>query len=296
MVLCIGMSNRFFVISGALLLIIFIAAVFFLFSGDGENGEVSVHLRSHDETAAGTDSDGDGTPDWLEDITGFDSFNATSFPYQKDVVDANSITIDDLLYDGPGGITEEITRRILLSDPGAASVTPEEEEEFAAASARYFLGEIEKRGFPSVSVGIDDSVSRSDVLHQFVSALGRFNGVAESGIETLIFEVFAKNTAMFENARAMHDTCRLVLKELPRSVPSDAYDSYYLVVERITYLCESLSVALNDPSPENFFYFLKLASSGELFRRSADSEADSGRSAQDMFTHAVYSVIQILQE
>ena len=281
------------ILYGAAVLITLILLAFFIFRSD--DADSSVHIAVHEEFTGSTDTDGDGTPDWLEDITGFDSFNATSFPYQKDIIEANIVSVNNLLYGGPGGVTDEIVTRILTSDSDI-SLTTDEEDAFVNVSAAYFLRKVEERGFPPVLISTDDSVSRSDILTQFVSALDHLTGISEYGIERLVLEVFAKNTSIFDEAQAMRDACRYVLAHLPRTIPSAAYDSYYLVIERITYLCESLYISLSDASPENYFYFLKLTTSGELFERMAGMESITDETAHIVFINAVASVIQTLQE
>lgn len=288
------MRSLFF-ICGAVFLTIAIGLCV-LFLGSPEDGEVLVRLEAHEDATGDADRDGDGTPDWLEEITGSDSFNATSFPYQRDIARAGKITVDDLLYGGPGGITEEIVTRILLGGPDSSSVTEEEEGEFITTSVNYFLRKVEERGVPPVFVTVDDTVSRAEVLDQFVSAAERFEGVSEHQIEELIFEVFAKNMSISEDAQRMRNACRFTLEHLPRRVPSATFDSYYLVVERITYLCESLYAALSDNGAENFFYVLQLMSSGRLFENLVDAGPAVEETVQNRFLGAMIHIVRTLQE
>ena len=62
-------------------------------------------------------------------------------------------------------------------------------------------------------------------------------------------------------------------------MPGVVYNPYLTVLERITYLCESLSVALADTTPENYFYILRMLFSGKLFEglEAADADAATGR-------------------
>ena len=156
------------------LLSVFFTAVilFFLISvSPGEEDPVLI-LESHPIRAT-TDSDRDGVPDWQEEIAGSDYLSASSFPYKKDLAEAKQISVDDLLYGGPGEYTEEIVRRFLLDNDGTASVSDTEREKFINASVEYFLKQVELRGLPPVHLSIDTEVSRAEVWNGFFGALKR---------------------------------------------------------------------------------------------------------------------------
>ena len=157
-------------------------------------------FETHTALPGKADSDGDGVPNWLEEITDSDALNAESFPYNKDVVRAEQNTADALLYDGPGAFTEEIIQRFLFDIDGSASVTSEERSRFVDESVEYFLDLVEKKGLPAVELSVDETVSRSTVLSRFVSAMQRFSDV-DTPIDVLVFEVFSKNTSVMEDAQ-----------------------------------------------------------------------------------------------
>ncbi len=274
-----------------ILLLIFagVVAALLLFAAPENRGGVLI-LKSYSDRSD-IDSDGDGVPDWQEEVVGSDILNASSFPYQKDIAQAKNISVDDLLYGGPGEFTEEIVRRFLLDTKGTVTVTPEEREQFITVSVEYFINQIEKRGLPPVRLNIDTAASRRGVLNGFLGALKRFSDERKS-VDTLTLEVFAKNTGILPDARKMRAACDYTLSHIPRDVPEDVYDSYYLVLETLIYRCEALSLALSDPSAENYFYTLKLLSTGRLFE---NVENVSQTTLQNKFLSHVSRVITLLE-
>ena len=79
-------------------LVLFVLLVFRP-SGDDEP---AVRLETYAAVSGTVDSDGDGVPNWLEEITDSDSLNAASFPYNKDVVRARANISDMSQRLGPG--------------------------------------------------------------------------------------------------------------------------------------------------------------------------------------------------
>ena len=265
-----------------------IGLLFFLPSRDGDAGGPTVLLQSP-PILSDTDTDGDGVPDWQEDVADSDFLSKTSFPYRKDILRAQSITTDDLLYGGPGAFTEEVVRKF-LSDTDA-SVSESDRERFVDESADYFLKRVERRGLPRVRLAADNTVSRPEVRDGFLLALKRFSDERVS-VESLVFEVFAKNTSAIPTARKVRAACEYTEAHIPRRVPVEVYDPYFLVLERIIYLCESVNVALTDASAENYFYILKLLSSGRLFD---DLENVSEEILRDKYIHNISQVIHLLK-
>ena len=255
------MRKVFFIISGFLFLLVLLPFLFFA-SRSGDSEPV-IQLETHVSLSGSADSDGDGVPNWLEEITGSDVLNESSFPYNKGAALAKDITVDELLYGGPGGFSQEIVQRFLFDVDGTATITPEENERFIGESALYFLEQVEKRGLPEVGLEVDDTVSRQEVLNGFVLAMQNLAD-AKQPIDSLIADVFAKKTSSLYEAQRMHEVCNYTLAAIPRRVPQDVYDSYFLVLERVTYLCEALAVSLSANTTENFFYTFKLTSSGKL--------------------------------
>ena len=264
-------------------------SLFLLFRSD--DGEASIFLETHTALSGEADSDGDGVPNWLEEITNSDILNAESFPYNKDVVRAQKNTADALLYAGPGDFTEEIIQRFLFDVSGSASVTPDERRRFVDESAAYFLQAVEKKGLPDVVLSADDTVSRQAVLYNFASAMRRFSG-AKKPIDVLVFDVFSKDASATEAARQARLSCDYTLQTLPRKVPQDVYTPYHLVLERVTYLCEALTVALTSATAENFFYALRLVGAGKLFEQADEDAGDS----TNQFVLAVEQVVQLLEQ
>ena len=272
-----------------LLLLIFLLLVF----RSGDRGEPSVQFETHTSFSGTADSDGDGVPNWLEEITDFDALNAESFPYNRDVVRAQRSTNNALLYDGPGDFTEEVVQRFLYDVDGSASVTDDERQQFVEESVAYFLSAVEKRGLPDVVLSTDDAVSRSVVLSRFVSSMRKFSD-AKKPIDVLVFDVFSKDVSAIEQARQVRASCDSVLQTLPRKVPQDVYTPYHSVLERVTYLCEALTIALTSATAENFFYTLRLLSAGVLFENlDPEQSSDDGSNA---FALAVDRVVHLLQE
>ena len=135
----------FFIVLGVLFVLLFIS-VLFVSQRSGKKGEPIVRLKIHTSLSGKADSDGDGVPNWLEEVTGSDSLSPSSFPYNRDIVQAKRNTADALLYGGPGEYTEEIIQRFLFDIDGSASVTDEESERFVSESSDYFLQRVEERG------------------------------------------------------------------------------------------------------------------------------------------------------
>lgn len=282
--------RRVFLIIITVFFVVLLAfSLFLLFRSDDD--EAVLFLETHTVLSGEADSDGDGVPNWLEEITNSDALNAESFPYNKDVVRAQKNTADALLYAGPGDFTEEIIQRFLFDVNGSASVTPEERGRFVDESAAYFLQIVEEKGLPDVVLSVDDTVSRQAVLRGFTSAMRRFSD-AKKPIDVLVFDVFSKNASVMEDARQARLSCDYTLKTLPRKVPQDVYTPYYLVLERVTYLCEALTVALTSATAENFFYALRLVGAGKLFERD-DADADD---SANQFVLAVEQVVQLLEQ
>ena len=280
------MRRGFLILSGILLVALFVFLLLLFRTGDAGP---TILLETHTELSGKADSDGDGVPNWLEEITDSDALNAGSFPYNRDVVRANKNTTDALLYAGPGDFTEEIIRRFLYDIDESASVTEEEQDRFVDESVRYFLNAVERKGLPDVTVSVDDAVSREMVLGRFVSAMRRFSD-SKKPIDVLIFDVFSKNASAIEEARAVLDSCDYTLQTLPRKVPRDVYMSYRLVLERVTYVCEALTVSLTSATPENFFYALRLMGSSGLPEGVAVDSDDT----TNHFDNAVDTIVQLL--
>ena len=263
--------------------------IFALIALHSGGDEPTILLETHTVLSGKADSDGDGVPNWLEEVTDSDALNAESFPYNRDVVRANKNTEDALLHAGPGDFTEEIIQRFLFDIDGSASVTEEEQGRFVDESVQYFLSAVEKKGLPAVDLTIDDTVSREVVLRYFVSAMRRFSD-AEKPIDVLVFDVFSKSAPAIEEARRVRESCDYVLQSLPRKVPRDVYVPYHSVLERVVYLCEALSISLTSATAENFFYALRLVSVGKLFE---GANTDSDDSA-NRFNVTVDQVVQLL--
>ena len=251
-----------------------------------------IQLETYQEVSAATDSDADAVPDWLEDLLESDPRNPSSFPYRKDVVRAQSLTVDDILYGGPGEFTEEIVRKFILGPERTSPVTADEKEKFIATSAAYFQKQADARGMPPVSLRIDDTVSHQVVLDDFLLSLDRFAGGGRP-VDILTLEVFAKNTAVLPEAREMRNACEYTLDTMPRAVPPAIYDSYYLVLERVTYLCEALTIALTANTIENFFYAFNLMHSGKQFDTLEGEEISEG-DLEEIFINAVVYIIESL--
>lgn len=277
----------FFIISG-LLFTLLLSVVLFVSLHSGDTDPI-VRLETHKGLPASADSDGDGVPNWLEEIKGSDTLNASSFPYNKDIVRARRTVSDDLLYDGPGDFVEEIVQRILLNTDGSPVLTDGESGQFAKESADYYLDVLEDRGVPDVDLEVDNSVSRQDVLNKFVTSVEHFSD-QKRPIDVVIFEVFAKESSALKEAQDLRSSCDQALRSIPRKVPADVYDSYYFVLERVVYLCEALTAALAPSSLENLLYIIRLVSV-----QSASGDDDITDFGQNRFEFMVEDIIQSLK-
>lgn len=288
-----GMVRKvFFAIAGFLFTVLLISVL--LVSSRPDDAEPIVRLETHRALSGTADSDGDGVPNWLEEITNSDALSSSSFPYNRDIVQAKKNTDEDLLYGGPGDFTEEIIQRFLFDIDGSASVTEEESDRFVRESADYFLQQVEERGMPEIDLRVDNTVSRQEVLNRFASVLQQFSE-QEKPVDVLVFEIFAKKPAAVERARRVRGSCEHALRTFPRAVPQDVYDPYYIVLERVTYLCEALTIALTSNTTDNFFYALKLVQVGTLSGISPGDASAEGDSAQNRFLLATQEVVQLLE-
>ena len=283
------MRKKFFIAGGVLFAVFLLAVI--LIANTGEP-EPTIHLETHSALSGKADSDGDGVPNWLEEITESDALNAESFPYNRDIVRARENTANTERYAGPGEYTEQIIQRFLLDIDGTASVTEKEKKQFVDESVNYFMEAVEKRGLPEVPLTVDDTVSRREVLRQFAAAMEGFSG-AEKPIDELVFEVFSKKAGVEKVARETRESCSRTMQTMPRRVPRDVYRPYLFVLERVTYLCEALTVSLTATTADGFFYAIRLMSAGELMRSTAD-ETDEDKANQ--FEEAVSQIVRLLEQ
>ena len=282
------MSKKFFIISGILFAAVSLLVLLLFFRSDTVP---AIRLETHASVPGGADSDGDGVPDWLEEVTDSDSLRADSFPYNRDIIRARENTENSLLYASPGEFTEQIIQRFLLDIDGSASVTDEEKDRFVNESVEYFLDLVEKRGLPKISLTADDTVSRKEVLQRFVAATRRFSD-AEKPIDILVFEVFSNQPAAIQSARETKESCNYVLRMLPQKVPRNILTPYRLILERITYLCEAVTVSLSSATADNFFYAVRLVSAGELYENSSNSDTTETNG----FVEAINEIIHLLEQ
>ena len=287
-------TQVFFTKKRTLLIVIVLAVAVLLFIVprllQEKTTEPHVVLETH-SIESDTDTDKDGVPDWLEDLTNSDSLDASSFPYQKDIAQAKNITVNDLLYDGPGEFTEEIVRRFLLQDITQENITQEEKDRFIDTSADYFIRRVEERGLPTIQIQIDDTVSRAAVLDDFLLVMRRFSEESRA-IEQLVFELFAKNNSITPDAERVRSSCNFTLKNIPRSVPGEIYDPYYILLERITNLCEAVAVASIAPTTENYFYILRLLTSGRIYEEASEPTEEA---VQDVITDSFNAIVTHLR-
>lgn len=253
-----------------------------VFREGSEQGEpVSIHIDSYSESVGERDSDGDGVPDWLEEVTGSDVHDAASFPYQRDIALAKQVTSTELVHEGPGEFAREIIRRMLFDINDAGGLTPEEREQFIATSSEYFLEKMNERSLPEVHLRIDDEVVKSEVLADFTKAMYEMQQFKRP-IGIYIEEIFTINTNTLQgksvNTSALREAiadkqhCVDALDTFPRAVPAEVFPPYSIVLERVTYLCEALSIAVSSRRSEDYFYILFLLNAGTLFNPSPEGD------------------------
>ena len=281
-------TNRFFLV---VLLISLLIVGYFIqrFSQPSSPPSATIHLSSAPITSS-TDSDGDGVVDWLEDLTDSDSLNPDSFPYDIDAAKAQTITIDELLYGGPGEFTEEVVRRYLLGE--GQSVTSADREQFISESSEYFISQAESRTLPPVSLVKDESVSPADLLDDFILALQHFSR-QKTSFETVIFGAFGKEKPALAIAKSLRSDCLAALRTFPRRVPLEIYDSYYLVLERVTYLCEGLSLSVLGNTTSDYFYVIRLLTTGRLFK---DLDHSPDRSLDEKFIDHISFLLEVMRD
>lgn len=281
------MSNRFVPI--ITVLVFSLISILLIFFGSTEETGFSITL-TESAISSTTDSDGDGTPDWLEEISDSNPKNASSFPYERNIALAKNITVDDLIYGGPGEFTEEITRRILSGK--SETISNAEKEEFISTSVEYFKNQLEEKRLPSIQLSVDNEVSKDDLVQKYTNAIELF-GRTEIPIDIIVFQTFSENDAYFSIARQKRGECLQTLKIIPRNVPSNVYAEYYAVLERITYLCTALDIAFTARTPENFFFIFKLLQSGEILNEhSVPDGSDSGA----IFASFIMKIIDTLSQ
>lgn len=251
--------------------IFFIFAILLLTFGSMENSTLMITLKDS-AISSETDSDGDGVPNWLEEISDSNPQNASSFPYQKDIALTKNITIDDLIYGGPGKFTEEITRRVLSNS--ATPISDSEKEEFISTSVEYFIKRVAKKELPPIHLSINNNVSNKNLAKEYTNAIKIF-GKTAIPTDLIVLETFSENNAYFSIARQKRNECAETISSIPKEVPAIIYLEYYAVLERITYLCKALDIAFTSRTPESFFYSIKLLQSGKILNEySTENDVD----------------------
>ena len=282
----------------AIFLVILLVILFVATRDPGGTDEPSlVRIEAYRESAGTFDSDGDGVPDWLEEVVGSDTENPSSFPYQRDIMLAKSVTASDLIYEGPGELVKDIVRRVLLGVDDIQSLTEEERTRFVNDSSEYFLKKLSEQEVPDVNLRIDDDVSRSEVLDGFLRAIGETQ-YFERPINEYIEEIFAKNVTVMQEAFRSREHCDSALETFPRAVPSEVFPYYFVVIERVTFLCEALSVALSSNRSEDYFLVIFLMNAGALFDPPPEGETVDARVAvaNERLQNAMMKVHALLSE
>ncbi|MDE0243208.1 MAG: hypothetical protein OYG31_00600 [Candidatus Kaiserbacteria bacterium] len=260
--------------------------------------EVSlVQIKSYRESAEMFDRDGDDIPDWLEEIAGSDVDDPTSFPKHSDVMIPDDVLAEDLIYEGPGEFTKDISRRLLLGIDDVDSLTKEEQNRFVSDSTDYFLNEIGERSLPEVVLRVDDGVSRTDVLSRFMQALQE-TAKFKRPLNEYIAELFSQNKNVLREASQAQAHCTRALELFPRAVPADIFSYYFVVLERFVYICEALSVAITSNRSEDYFFVLFLMNTGALYVPFPEGETTEEQIAEvnDRLKRAVKETYYLLQQ
>ena len=95
-------------------------------------------------------------------------------------------------------------------------------------------------------------------MSEFISSLGAFSD-EEDPIDVVIFAVLAEEGFEVGDAHRIRASCNTALQTFPRRVPRDVYSLYSLVLKRVTYLCEALTIALTSNTSMDSFYIFKAA-------------------------------------
>ena len=286
--------TRFFFIFILLVVVIGFALFVRIFSPFSDSDSSAAIYLSNPAITSETDSDGDGVADWLEDLTDSDSYNPDSFPYAIDTARAQNITVDELLYGSPGPVAEEVFRKYLLGEED--SITAADRQDFIDESSEHFIAQAEARPLPAVSLTHDDSVSPSAVLEDFLLGLQHFSR-SKTSFESVILGAFAGERPSIVLAQTLRSDCSATLKAMPRSVPLVVYDSYFIVLQRITYLCAALDLSVTGNSNTDYFFSIRLTSSGRLFERPPSTVSNLSSLEALFIDHArfVIETLQVLQ-
>ena len=252
------MNTRRVTIVTAIIFLLFLFYTFFI-SG---NSDGYVYIEPSDTIA---DSDNDGVPNWLEHLTDADASNPQSFPYERDLALAQTVSIDDVLYGGPDEFTRDLVRRY-AEDPNAEFTTGETEH-LVRATEEYFQEQAQLKSLPDVNVSINPNVDGKVFVDNFILGLQTFLNTRVD-LETLTLGVLQENNDAFALARTKRAECSSALKIFPEEIPAAIFEPYYNIIERITYLCHALDEAFRDRSAITHFYVIRLISEGEIVQQS----------------------------
>ena len=252
-----------------------------IFSNKDEGGVVITAI---------TDSDGDGIPDWQEEIVDTDPNDAQSFPYDRDIALIEDLSVDDLLYSGPGEFVEQIIQRIRSSENDELPLTEEENERFTQETVDYFVNQVKKRGLPIINVEINNNADKKQLQTQYI--LGTQDLVdLNTPLNMLIFSLLAKQQTSTQDVQRALRACEVAKRELPREMIQEAYDDYVFTLKNLLYLCEALNVARTNVDTVDYFYIMYLLQNTLSLEQYLNPGAESSEYLADRFM-AVYEALE----
>ena len=201
------------------------------------------------------DADGDGVPNWLENLSDSNFNDPSSFPYKRDLLEAEQIDVNELIYGGPGEFVNEKIKRFIQS--GNLDLDGQDRERFTEESVNYFINSVASRKKREPNISINNNIDREVVYEQYLDVIALL-GEFERPIEVIVYEVFGKVTAATQTAIRYQNICDRITNRLPAEVPAEAFVQYKKITQRIVSLCEALDVSLTEDSTESFFYAVQL--------------------------------------
>lgn len=247
------MKRKLVLIGISITFVLFLIWLFYINNNEDGVPVGSVSIVGSGSSSDELDSDGDGIPNWLEDILETDSSNPSSFPYKKDIIEENTFSINDRVYAGPGEESTEILRKLFLD---REDLTEVEKAKLSEDTVNYLLDQVDNKVRPTIDVSIKETVDEKKLANDFLQALLPISQTKRS-INDVVLDLL-NNPQNKKEGLLLREQCNQTLNNIPLEVPSKVYESYYLVVHRVSYLCKALDVALDQTSLEDGLFVLEL--------------------------------------
>ncbi len=220
------------------LLSIFVILSAFSYLNRNSTEEVD-NLRIGEDLESGdVDRDGDGSPDWLEELAGTDPNDKKSFPYKTKVGELNQIKVE------PGELSITSEEVDSLTDEGLLQILRDGEE--------YFIERLSLIGSDeNFVIKVDDNVDRLEVFYGINKSLDIFLDEVEEPIIDTVERIVTKDKSGMVILQNSNFVCKRAVSVLPKSIPSDVAEEYIEFAQTINNICYAVSLFINDDNVIN---------------------------------------------